>query len=257
MTTALIADDEPLLRTALEGLLKKAWPELRVVAQARNGREALELFEALHPDVCFLDIRMPGVSGIEAAQGIGRRAHIVFVTAYDDYAVKAFEAGVIDYIVKPVGLARISETAQRLKERIAVAAPAPDSTAVLEELLARLGGSARPAPTRWLNVQVGNKLRMIAAEDIDYLRSEAKYTLVAWRDGAGRPAEALVSTPLKELVARLDPEHFVQVHRAVAVNVASIDYVVRSDNETGVLHLKGRTENLPVSRARLPMFRGL
>src|SRR5215813_8186781 len=151
--TALIADDEPLLREALERQLAQAWPELEVVAQARNGREAVKLFEARHPDVCFLDVHMPGLSGVEAAHQIGRRAHLVFVTAYDHYAVQAFEAGVLDYLVKPVEPARLAETVARLQERLRTAQPALNTEALLEQLAAELAqrqtGASR-APLRWI-----------------------------------------------------------------------------------------------------------
>ncbi len=254
MTTALIADDEPLLRDALERQLAQIWPELHIVARARNGREAVELFESLRPDICFLDVHMPGLSGVEAARQIGRRAHLVFVTAYDHYAVQAFAEGVLDYLVKPVEAARLAETVARLKERLS-AEPASDTEALLQKLAAQLQQKAAPAPLRWLRAQVGQTLRLIAVEDVDYLRSDEKYTLIAWRGDNGQPAEALVRTALKDLLEQLDPEQFVQVHRSAAVNLRAVSHVVRGDNETGMVHLKGRTETLPVSRAHLHLFR--
>jgi DNA-binding LytR/AlgR family response regulator len=210
---ALIADDEPLLREQLIRQLGVAWPDLRVVAEARNGREAVERFEALGPDVCFLDVHMPGLSGVDAARAIGRRAHLVFVTAYDHYAVEAFAQGALDYLVKPVEAARLAETVGRLRERLAAAQPAADTDALLQRLAAQLQRvrpepGAAPAPLRWIRAQVGQKLRLISVDDIDYLRSDAKYTLIAWRGDAGEPAEALVRTPLKDLVAGLDGERF-------------------------------------------------
>ena len=256
--TALIADDEPLLREALARQLAQAWPELEVVAEARNGREAVERFEALRPDVCFLDVHMPGLSGVEAASQIGRRAHLVFVTAYDHYAVQAFEHGVLDYLVKPVEPARLAETVARLKDRLQAAQPALNTEALLRELaaqLAQLHGGATMAPLRWIRAQVGQTLRLIPVDEIDYLRSDTKYTRIAWRGDAGKPAEALVRTPLKELVAQLDPDRFAQVHRAVVVNLGAISHVTRGDNETADIHLKGREEVLPVSRNYLHLFR--
>jgi DNA-binding LytR/AlgR family response regulator len=255
--TALIADDEPLLREALRGQLAQVWPELEVVAEARNGREAVEHFEAAQPDICFLDVHMPGLSGVEAAQHIGRRAHLVFVTAYDHYAVQAFAAGVLDYLVKPVETARLAETVVRLKERLATAQPAPNTDALLQQLtdqLARLKGTTGAEPLRWLRAQSGQTLRLISVDDVDYLRADHKYTTVAWRDG-GKPAEAVVRTPLKELVTQLDAAHFAQVHRAVIVNLRAVSHVVRGENETAEIHLKGRTETLPVSRAFLHLFK--
>jgi DNA-binding LytR/AlgR family response regulator len=255
--TALIADNEPLLREALARQLAQAWPELEVVAEARNGREAVEKFEALKPDICFLDVQMPGMSGVDAAYRIGRGAHLVFVTAYDQYAVQAFAQGVLDYLVKPVEQARLSETVARLKERLAAAEPAPDTEALLRDLaaeIARLQAGGGAAPLRWIRAQVGASVRLIAVDDVDYLRSDTKYTRVAWRD-AGQPGEALVRTPLKDLVARLDSAQFVQVHRSVVVNLRAISHVTRGDNETADIHLRGRTEVLPVSRNYLHLFR--
>lgn len=255
--TALIADDEPLLREALARQLAQAWPELEIVAEARNGREAIRLFEDKRPDVCFLDVQMPGISGIEAAREIGRRAHLVFVTAYDHYAVQAFAQGVLDYLVKPVEPERLAETVSRLQERLASAKPASNTDVLLQQLteqLARLQGGVQ-VPLRWIRAQVGNTLRLIAVDDIDYLRSDAKYTTVAWRGDNGQPAEAIVRMPLKEIVAQLDPAQFVQVHRSVIVNLRAISHVKRGDNETAAIHLKGRPEILPVSRSYLHLFK--
>ncbi|WEF31015.1 LytR/AlgR family response regulator transcription factor [Pseudoduganella chitinolytica] len=250
--TALIADDEPLLREALALQLREAWPELAIVASVRNGREAVAQFDALQPDICFLDVHMPGMSGVEAATHIARRAQIVFVTAYDRYAVQAFAQGALDYLVKPVEPQRLRDTVARLKERRRPAAN-PD----LDALLASLAGQLRPrAPAlQWLTAQVGAALRLIPVEDIDYLRSDTKYTAVAWRGDDGQPAEALVRTPLKELLAQLDPARFVQVHRAVVVNLGAVSHVVRGDNETATIHLKRRAATLPVSRNYLHVFR--
>ncbi len=254
--TALIADDEPLLRKALTRLLASAWPELDVVAQARNGREAVELFEAQKPDICFLDVHMPGMSGVEAARLIGRRAHLVFVTAFDQYAVQAFDEGALDYLVKPLEPARLADTVERLRERMRAAQPLPNTEALLEQLVARLDKeAAAPSLLRWIHASVGQSLRLIAVDEIDFLRSDEKYTLIAWRGDAGKPAEALIRTPLKELGEQLDAAHFVQVHRSVVVNLRSISHVTRGENETAQIHLKGRSEVLPVSRSYLHLFR--
>ena len=254
--TALIADDEPLLREALAGQLGKLWPELEVIAQARNGREAIDLFEARHPDICFLDIHMPGLSGLDAANHIGRRAHLVFVTAYDQHAVQAFEHGALDYLLKPVLPARLAETVARLKDRLQNVRPAVNTDALLQELTAQLTGrAAAPAPLRWIRAQVGRTLRLIAIDDVDYLRSEAKYTLVAWRSEDGEPGEAIVRIPLKDLVATLDPDQFAQVHRSIVVNLRAVSHVRRHDNDTAEIHLKKRKEVLPVSRSYLHLFR--
>ena len=252
--TVLIADDEPLLRDALERLLARAWPELKVVARARNGREAVELFEAHQPDVCFLDVQMPGLTGVEAAGEIGRRAHIVFVTAYDQYAVQAFAQGVLDYLVKPVEPARLAETVARVKERLRAATPAANTEALLEQLAASLGRDTG-APLRWVRASVGETVRLIPVEDIDFLRADQKYTVVAWHDDAGKPREAVIRMPLKEIAAQLDSAQFAQVHRSVVVNLRSIEHVTRSANETADIHLKSRDEVLPVSRSYLHLFR--
>ncbi|MDE1715567.1 LytTR family DNA-binding domain-containing protein [Chromobacterium amazonense] len=253
--TALIADDEPLLREVLESHLARIWPELEIVAQARNGREAVELFEALKPDVCFLDIHMPSLTGVEVAGIIGDRAHLVFVTAFDQYAVQAFKQGVLDYIVKPVEAERLAETVTRLKGRLQAAEPATNTDQLLKQLAAQLQRNTAPPLLRWVHAQVGQSLRLIPVEDIDFLKSDAKFTLVAWRGDGGQAAEALVRTPLKELQQQLDPNQFAQVHRSVVVNLRSVSHVTRGENETATIYLKNRRNQLPVSRSYLHLFR--
>jgi DNA-binding LytR/AlgR family response regulator len=255
--TALIAEDEPLLVEALTRQLAQAWPELEIVAQARNGREAIQLFEERRPDICFLDVHMPGLSGVDAANHIGRRAHLVFVTAFDHYAVQAFAQGALDYLLKPVEPARLAETVTRLKERLQTARPAVNTEELLQQLTAQLAeiqSAPIPAPLKWIRAQTGPTLRLIAVDDVDYLRAEDKYTLVAWREG-GQPREAVVRTALKDLLAQLDRDQFAQVHRAVVVNLRAISHVRRHDNETAEIHLKGRKELLPVSRNYVHLFR--
>jgi DNA-binding LytR/AlgR family response regulator len=255
--TALIADDEPLLRGALRRHLASVWPELEIVAEARNGREAVRLFDERHPAICFLDVHMPGLSGVDAASHIGRRAHLVFVTAYDHYAVQAFAQGALDYLLKPVEEARLEETVSRLKERLQSSRPAVNTEQLLQQLsaqVAALQGGGKGEPLRWIRAQAGNTVRLIASDEIDYLRSDAKYTLVAWRDG-GRAAEAVVRTPLKELLGQLPSAQFAQVHRSIVVNLRAISHVKRHDNETAEIHLKGRGEVLPVSRNYVHLFR--
>ncbi|HYC58448.1 MAG TPA: LytTR family DNA-binding domain-containing protein [Thermoanaerobaculia bacterium] len=258
LVTALIADDEPLLRDALRRQLAIVWPELEIVAEARNGREAVRLFDERHPDICFLDVHMPGLSGVDAANHIGRRAHLVFVTAYDHYAVQAFAQGALDYLLKPVEQVRLAETVSRLKERLQSSRPAINTEQLLQQLSAQLaklqGGGGKAEPLRWIRAQAGKTVRLIAIDDVDYLRSDAKYTLVAWHDG-GKPAQAVVRTPLKELFEQLDPEQFAQVHRSVVVNLHAISHVRRHDNETAEIHLRGRDEVLPVSRNYVHLFR--
>jgi DNA-binding LytR/AlgR family response regulator len=252
---ALIADDEPLLREHLGAHLARQWPELQVVAEARNGREAVELFEQLRPEVVFLDVHMPGCSGVDAARAIGPLAHIVFVTAFEQYAVQAFEQGAIDYVVKPLDESRLAATVQRLKERLAErAARQGDGAqldAALEQLARQLGRhSATRGRLQWIRASVGNTVKLIPVEQIAYLRSDEKYTLVAWEGG-----EALIRKPIRELIDELDAEQFVQVHRSVIVNLKHVAQVIRGLNETAEVHLRGRSETLPVSRSYLHLFR--
>ena len=253
--TALIAEDEPLLREALVRQLAEAWPELEVVAEARNGREAVEYYEQRRPDICFLDVHMPGLSGMEAARRIGRRAHLVFVTAFDQYAVQAFEERALDYLVKPVEPERLADTVARLKDRLRSSRPALASEALLAGVASLLQRPAPPPPLRWVRAQVGRTLRLIEIDVVDYFRSNNKYTVVAWHEDNGKPAQALVRVPLKELAGQLDPARFAQVHRSVVVNLRAIEHVTHEDNETARIHLKGRPEELPVSRTYLHLFR--
>jgi DNA-binding LytR/AlgR family response regulator len=252
----MIADDEPLLRDALRRQLALAWRELEIVAVARNGREAVRLFDECRPDICFLDVHMPGLSGVDAAKQIGRRAHLVFVTAYDHYAVQAFAEGALDYLLKPVEEARLAETVRRLKERLQSSQPAINTERLLQQLSEQLERlqSRGSEPLRWIHAQAGTILRLIPIDDVDFFRSDAKYTVVAWRD-AGKPAEAVVRASLKDLLAQLDGGQFAQVHRSVVVNLRAISHVKRHDNETAAIHLKGRDDVLPVSRNHLHLFR--
>jgi DNA-binding LytR/AlgR family response regulator len=254
-TTALIADDEPLLREHLAAHLARQWPELELVAQARNGREAVELFEQMRPDVVFLDVHMPGCSGVDAARAIGPLAQIVFVTAFEQYAVQAFEQGAIDYVVKPLDETRLAATVARLKERLADrAARHADSVqldAALDQLARRLSRhAAAPPRLQWIRASVGNTVKLIPVEQIAYLRSDEKYTLVVWDGG-----EALIRKPIRELIDELDAEQFAQVHRSVIVNLKQVSQVIRGANETAEVHLRGRSVTLPVSRSYLHLFR--
>lgn len=252
MTRALIADDEPLLRERLAAHLARLWPALQVVAQARNGREAVDLFDEHAPEIVFLDVHMPGLSGVDAARAIGTRAQVVFVTAYEQYAVQAFEQGAVDYVVKPFDEARLAATVQRLQQRLSPPAPAA-LEAVLERLAGTLRGPAAPRPQAWLQwikASAGNLLKLIPVDEVVYLRSDEKYTLVVWSGG-----EALIRKTIRELADELDPERFVQVHRSVIVNLRHVAQVVRHANETADVHLKGRPEVLPVSRSYLHLFR--
>ena len=252
--TAIVADDEPLLRDAMVRMLATAWPTLIIVGHARNGREAIEMFDAFKPDICFLDVQMPGKTGVEAAQHIGRRAHVVFVTAYDQYAVQAFAQGALDYLVKPVEESRLAETVARLQERWGASQPALNTDALLQQLALTFRAPTSPR-LRWLRASIGSTVRLIDVQDVAFLRSEEKYTLVAWRDDSGSAVESIVRTPLKELITQLDDAQFVQVHRSVVVNLRAISHVSRGENETADIHLKGRQETLPVSRTYLHLFK--
>ncbi len=251
--TALIADDEPLLREQLAAHLARLWPELQIVAQARNGREAVEMFDDLRPQVAFLDVHMPGMNGVDAARRIGRRAEIVFVTAFDQYAVEAFRQGAIDYVVKPIEGERLLDSVQRLQARLRAAGESrpPDFEALLDRLAQemRQRGDA-PKYLRWIKASVGNAVRMIPIEQVLYLRSDAKYTAVAWEGG-----EALIRVPLRELADALDPECFVQVHRSAIVNLMHVDRFSHGPGDSGEIHLKGRSERLAVSRSCVHLFR--
>jgi DNA-binding LytR/AlgR family response regulator len=253
--TALIADDEPLLREHLAAHLARQWPELQLVGEARNGREAVELFDRLRPDVVFLDVHMPGLSGVDAARTIGPLAHIVFVTAFEQYAVQAFEQGAIDYVVKPLDEARLAATVARLKERLADRAARRGEDVQLDAALVQLAQrlSRHPAVLprlQWIRASMGNTVKLIPVEQIIYLRSDEKYTLVVWEGG-----EALIRKPIRELTDELDPEQFAQVHRSVIVNLRQVTQITRGPNETAELHLRGRSDTLPVSRSYLHLFR--
>jgi len=255
--TALIADDEPLLRDRLAAQLAQLWPELQIVAQARHGREAVELFDEHRPQVAFLDVHMPGMNGVEAARCIGRRAELVFVTAFDQYAVEAFRQGAVDYLVKPVEADRLRDSVQRLQSRLALAGDAarPEFGALLEAMARhmaderRASGPARPH-LQWIKASVGNAVRLIQIDDVIYLRSDAKYTVVAWVGG-----EALIRTTIRELADALDPDRFVQVHRSAIVNLAHVDRFSHGPGDSGEVQLKGRDERLAVSRSYVHLFR--
>ncbi len=252
--SALIADDEPLLREHLAAHLARLWPELRIVGLARNGREALEIFEREAPQIAFLDIHMPGLNGIDAARAIASRAQVVFVTAYEQYAVQAFEQGAIDYVVKPFETERLGATVARLRQQLGSArghSEAGRVEALLDRLSARLARAGEPrVALRWIKASIGATLKLIAVDEVDYFKSDEKYTLVAWGGG-----EALIRKSIRELIDELDPEHFVQVHRSVIVNLRHVAQVVRGANETADVHLKARSEVLPVSRSYLHLFK--
>ena len=277
---ALIVDDEPLLRTHLAHHLAQLWPELEIAGEARNGREAVDLAVQLQPDVVFMDVHMPGMNGVEAARLMGEDVQIVFVTAYEQYAVAAFEQGAIDYLVKPFDAERLSESVARLRRRIAerrrmsasdaglgqvtsLAADAPEASAALGRLppgdldavLSALAGELRRrAPVgdrlQWIRASVGQMIKLIPVDEVLYFRSDEKYTLVVWVGG-----EALIRKSIRELLDGLEPETFIQIHRSTIVNLRFVAQVIKGPNETAEVHLKGRSETLSVSRNHVHWFR--
>ena len=248
--SAVVADDERLMREQIIDRLKEAWPELVIVGEASNGREAIAMVESLEPDIVFLDISMPGMDGIEAAQALAGRVHVVFVTAHDEYAIRAFEQGAVDYLLKPAEPERVALTCQRLRERLK---QAPDP---MNELLAQLSqqlGAGGPKPRqyiRWVQASVGANIRMIPTSDILFFRAEDKYTRVQ-----SRGFEALIRKPIKELIDELDPDEFWQIHRATVVRVDAIEQVSRDFRGYQIVHVKGSEEKLQVSRTFNHLFK--
>jgi DNA-binding LytR/AlgR family response regulator len=247
LATAVIADDEPLLRASLKAALAQAWPQLEVVAEAANGAEAVHAVREHRPAFAFLDIEMPVMNGLEAAREIRELAHVVFVTAYDRYALEAFERGAVDYVLKPVAAERLADTVRRLQARLGSAAPP------LEALIGELARRIAPAGARlqWLQASLGNTLKLVNVDDVVYFQSDTKYTRVVARDG-----EALVKKTLRELCAELDPRCFWQVHRGTIVNLAAIDSVATDSLGKREIALKGRPEKLEVSRTFAHLFKG-
>lgn len=248
--TAVVADDERLMRDQLVAALKDAWPELQIVGEAGNGREAIAMVRSLEPDIVFLDIRMPEIDGIQAAQALAGAVHVVFVTAHDQFAIDAFRQGAIDYLLKPADAARVAVTCERLRDRLQHK-PAP-MEALLAQLASRLGaGGIKPREyMRWVQASVGPNLRVIPTSDILFFRAEDKYVRVQ----TGK-LEALIRKPIKELIDELDPEEFWQIHRAVVVRVDAIEQVSRNFRGNHVVHLKGSAEKLEVSRSFNHLFK--
>ena len=274
---ALIADDERLLREQLQSRLKQVWPELEIIGMARDGLEAVRMADALRPDIMFLDIRMPGQTGIEAASDImsldGWTGELVFVTAYDEYAVSAFERGAIDYLLKPVEVERLQTTRARIEARLkghdtgaatgnTVAGSATETTAgdsqaatdtMMQTLLSvqrQLSGAPTTPKMRWVQASTGSTTRMIAVEDILFFRSDEKYTRVQTAD-----QEALIRVPIKDLLPQLDEQVFWQIHRSTIVNVGEISAIHRDDTGRQRVAMKRHPETLEVSRSFAHLFR--
>jgi len=251
MPTAILADDERLMRDQLRMRLGQVWPELEIIGEAKNGDEAIALVDELKPDFTFLDIRMPGKTGMEAAAAIGGRSHVVFVTAYDAYAVEAFERGAVDYVLKPPEQERLKITAERLKERLA--RPAGDVNASVTAMLSQLAekiATPKPKFLQWIQASIGQDLRMIPVEEILFFRSDEKYTCVQTEK-----FEALIRKPVRDLAEELDPSLFWQIHRATLVNVNAIEGVTRDIRGRHLVMIKGRPDKLEVSRSFLHLFK--
>lgn len=256
MPTAVIAEDEPILLAQLKAKLTRQWSDLNVVAAVGDGEAALEAITEHQPDLAFLDIQMPEMTGIEVARHLvqhsrGSRTHIVFVTAYDQYAVEAFEAGAIDYVLKPYSDERLGATVQRLKLRLAMqpAAPAQNLDALLERIAQRLIPGKAERLT-WIKATIGSNLRLIPVEDVLFFQSDEKYTCVATAE-----LEALIKTTIKELLEGLDPDKFWQIHRSAIVNVKAIEAVTRDFRGQAQVKVKGRKEILTVSRPFSHLFK--
>ena len=249
--TALIADDEEGPREQLRAALAQAWPGLRIVAAVANGVDAWDGFLEHEPQVCFLDIRMPGLSGIDVARRIGGRVPVVFVSAFGDQALAAFDAGAVDYVLKPLAPERLAQAVARVQQRLGQPLAAGATPALLDTLATLAAAQPRkPPPLQLLQAAVGREVRLIRVDEVVYFESDARYTRVVHAGG-----EALIRTPLKDLLAQLDEQRFWQVHRSVIVNHTHIQAAVRVDE--GVMHLtlRGRPETLPVSRPFQGLFK--
>ncbi len=252
MPTAIIADDERLMRDQLRLRLNQVWPELEIVGEAKNGDEAIALVAEHKPDFTFLDIRMPGKTGMEAAKVIGDQSHIVFVTAYDAYAVEAFERGAVDYVLKPPEPERLAITVERLKTRLAKPKETVNDsvTAMLSQLAEKMAVVAKPTYLQWIQASIGSDLRMIPVEEILFFRSDEKYTCVQTER-----FEALIRKPVRDLAEELDPALFWQIHRATLVNVNAIEGVTRDLRGRHLVLIKGKPDKLEVSRSFLHLFK--
>ena len=246
MPTAIIADDERLMRDQLRLRLSQVWPELKILAEAKNGEEAIALAALHRPDLTFLDIRMPGKTGLEAAHALAGTTHVVFVTAYDQHAIEAFEHGAVDYILKPAEQERLRVTVERLKQRLKTAPI--DVSAILGELANRLAPA--PAYLQWIQASIGQELRLIAVADILFFQSDEKYTRVQTAR-----VEALIRKPVRDLAEELDPMLFWQIHRSTLVNVNAIEGVARDLRGRHLVLIKGQPDRLEVSRSFVHLFK--
>jgi DNA-binding LytR/AlgR family response regulator len=248
MPTAIITDDERLMREQLRLRLNQVWPELEILDEAKNGDEAIAAVEKHNPDFIFLDIRMPVKTGLEAAQAIGNKTHIVFITAYDQYAVEAFERGAVDYVLKPAEPERLKLTVERLKARLAN--PPTDMSAMLVQLAKQMGIAVKPNYLQWIQASIGQELRLIPVEEILFFQSDEKYTRVQTAR-----FEALIRKPVRDLAEELDPDLFWQIHRSTLVNVNAIEGVTRDLRGRHLVLIKGQPDKLEVSRSFVHLFK--
>lgn len=252
MPKCVVAEDEQLLRESLVGLLRDVWPQLDIVAACEDGGEAIEAIAEHQPDVAFLDIRMPGLTGLEVAAAAAEASpatQIVFVTAYNQYAIDAFDKGAVDYLLKPIARERLAATVKRLQARSARDAGA------LAAIIRQLGIVPQVAdkpPLAWITASVGKETRLILVDDVAYFQADNKYTVVMTAQG-----EALLRTPIRELLGLLDPTAFKQIHRSTIVNVKAIASIVRDDTGRGIVKLKTRPETLTVSQPFMTLFRSM
>ena len=256
MFNAVIAEDEELLRDSLIGMLRDVWPALNIVAACEDGGAALEAIAQHQPEVAFLDIRMPGLTGLEVAAAMAEaspKTQIVFVTAYNQYAIDAFEKGAVDYLQKPIMRDRLVATVQRLQARAGLAMPDAGALAALvRQLSVALPRTTAAPPLVWITASSGKETRLIMVDDVAYFQSDNKYTVVMTKEG-----ESLLRKPLRELLDVLDPATFKQIHRATIVNLKAIASITRDDTGKGIVKLKSRPETLTVSLSFMPLFRNM
>ncbi len=251
--TAIIAEDEPILRAQLKAKLAKLWPELSIVADVGDGEAALEAIAEHHPTLAFLDIQMPEMTGIDVAKSLASnrelKCHIIFVTAFDQYAVDAFNTGAIDYVLKPYSDERLQAAVERLKERLtAVPAQPQNLEALMQHLTARLNPGAEKL--KWIKANIGSNLRLIPIDEVLFFQADEKYTLVATKE-----FDALIKTPIKELLDGVDNEKFWQIHRSTIVQAGAIEAVTRDFRGQATVKVRGRKENLTVSRPFSHLFK--
>jgi DNA-binding LytR/AlgR family response regulator len=256
MPKCVIAEDEELLRNELVSLIGQAWPELEVVAACEDGASALEAIEAHKPEVAFLDIRMPGLTGLEvaaAAAGASPATQVVFVTAYNQYAIDAFDRGAVDYLLKPIAPDRLAATIKRVKARLGSGnTDAAALAAIIDQLRAKLPASTQGPPLAWITASAGKETRLILVDEVAYFQADNKYTVVMTAQG-----EALVRKPIRELLEVLDPAVFKQIHRSTIVNMKAVASITRDESGRGTLRLKNRSETLPVSLSFMTLFRNM